>query len=801
MNKFLAMFLSLAMLFSIAAGLSFTAKAATSINSITIQEVVLPRPGATPSAKWSKTGVSWNADGIKWYEVPNSGYDIELSSDAKFVEGKKYKASFVAWANTGYEFSAPSSMSATIDGFTATVSQYAGRDTKRVVLVSYIFTCEYKTITSVVLTSDPFEKGTVLTTDFFYPQGEGVSPICVSTFTRNGESISIGEKVTYGDYGANVVLAPMENYKFADNVRVTMGNKTFTVTLKLGMGIVVKSADNLWHIDCDHIYGDYEHTATTHWKACSECGEKTYLDTHDFSESVVSGNTVYTCVNCGYEKTTKNMVDGYFYAEVAGGVQILAYNGIQTNLNVPSKIDGKTVVSIGDYAFVKYANKTNITSITLPTTITSIGRGAFDGCTALTSVNIPSGVKRIEAETFLGCGELKNITIPYGVTYIGDSAFQSCGIYSVIIPCSVKTIKGSAFRSCENLENVVIPDSVTSLGNAFLSCTSLKSVVIGSGIASLAQGTFDGCKAIETLTLPVELTTIGKYNFDSGSVKTVNYRGTQAQFNAMSISTNTDLTSATKNYNYTEKTDIGQHKYVVKTVAPTCVEKGYTLNMCEGCGDAKNTKAVNALGHSYKVNTTKATLSLDGEVESKCSTCGHIQSITKIYYPETIKLSAVAYTYDGKAKKPSVEIVDSNGEKIAAEYYTISYPSGSKNVGTYTVKVTFKTNYVGATELTYVINPAKTSVKKVVAGKKSLKVTIKKKAKEVTGYEIQYSTSKKFTKSTTKTKTIKKYKTTSATLKKLKAKKKYFVRVRTYKTVKGKKYYSEWSAIKSKKTK
>ena len=110
-----------------------------------------------------------------------------------------------------------------------------------------------------------------------------------------------------------------------------------------------------------------------------------------------------------------------------------------------------------------------------------------------------------------------------------------------------------------------------------------------------------------------------------------------------------------------------------------------------------------------------------------------------------------------------------------------------------------KGKYSGTKTLTFKINPPKTSVKKLTAAKKSLKVSINKKTTQVTGYEIQYSTSKKF--KSAKKVTIKKAKTTSATIKKLKAKKTYYVRVRTYKTVGKTKYYSGWSTYKNKKTK
>ena len=96
--------------------------------------------------------------------------------------------------------------------------------------------------------------------------------------------------------------------------------------------------------------------------------------------------------------------------------------------------------------------------------------------------------------------------------------------------------------------------------------------------------------------------------------------------------------------------------------------------------------------------------------------------------------------------------------------------------------------------------PAKSAISKLTAGKKKITVTWKKETK-IKDYQLQYSTSKSFSKKSTKSKTIKSYKTTKTTLSKLKAKKYYYVRVRTYKTVNGKTAYSGWSASKKAKTK
>ena len=114
--------------------------------------------------------------------------------------------------------------------------------------------------------------------------------------------------------------------------------------------------------------------------------------------------------------------------------------------------------------------------------------------------------------------------------------------------------------------------------------------------------------------------------------------------------------------------------------------------------------------------------------------------------------------------------------------------------------VKFKGNYYGTVKMYLSINPKKTSLSKAMPTEKGFDLKWKKQAKEISGYEIAYSTSNKFTPKSTKTLTVGKGKTSNS-ITGLKAKKKYHVRIRTYKKVKGKKYYSDWSKAKSVKTK
>ena len=204
--------------------------------------------------------------------------------------------------------------------------------------------------------------------------------------------------------------------------------------------------------------------------------------------------------------------------------------------------------------------------------------------------------------------------------------------------------------------------------------------------------------------------------------------------------------------------------------------------------------------HKYISTLTKATVSKNGKITYKCS-CGATKSAATIYYPKKITLSTTNYTYNGKVRKPSVKVVGSNGKTISSANYTVSYPKGRKNVGKYTVTIKFKGNYSGTVKKTFNILPKSTSLSKITSKSKGFKVYWKKQASQTTGYQLQYSTSSKFSTKTTKTLTIGKNKTTNKTVSKLKSKKKYYVRVRTYKTVKynGKstKLYGSWSKAKA----
>jgi len=137
---------------------------------------------------------------------------------------------------------------------------------------------------------------------------------------------------------------------------------------------------------------------------------------------------------------------------------------------------GSGVTSIGAYAF---SSCSNISSVNIPNTVTSIGENAFER-TAIAEINIPQSVKSMGAFAFNCCTNLTNVEIPSSVTTIGNGTFDSCtNLTSVEIPSSVTTIGHGAFYGCTNLTNVEIPDSVTVIGDeVFENCENLTSVSV-----------------------------------------------------------------------------------------------------------------------------------------------------------------------------------------------------------------------------------------------------------------------------------------------------------------------------------
>ena len=171
---------------------------------------------------------------------------------------------------------------------------------------------------------------------------------------------------------------------------------------------------------------------------------------------------------------------------ISEGVTSIGWHAFNGCTGLASVTIPEGVTSIGVWAF---HNCSSLTTVTIPSSVTSIGVGAFDACFSLISFNVVNGNSNYSAingllcskdgKTLLACPPgLATVTIPSSVTSIGSDAFCNCsGLTSVTIPSSVTSIGSDAFRGCDNLTSVRIPSSVTEIGYAaFVECPNLESV-------------------------------------------------------------------------------------------------------------------------------------------------------------------------------------------------------------------------------------------------------------------------------------------------------------------------------------
>lgn len=452
------------------------------------------------------------------------------------------------------------------------------------------------------------------------------------------------------------------------------------------------------------------------------------------------------------------------------GAYIKAMDGLDANVTA-FEISGDATDEDSEGLFVIFNPNTTSTTVTLPDGEWDVyvdaehaGTEVLDTVSGEVKVDAISAMVLVQEKATSGtCGDNLTWTIEDGtLTITGTGAMNDydgasklspfrdvTDITKVVISEGVTSIGNQAFAGCKNLKSIEIPKEITSIGNyAFLGCRSLESVEIPEGVTSIGFYAFSTCTSLKSVVIPKELKSIGNDAF----------------YNCENLT----IYSARDSYaeKYAKKNDIS------------------FVAICQ---------------HEYKTTITKATTSKDGLSVTECSVCGNVKSKTTIYRPKTVTLSTTSYTYNGKVKKPSVTVKDSKGKTISSSNYTVTYASGCKNVGTYKVTIKLKGNYSGTLTKTFKINPAATSISKLTAKSKGFTAKWTKKTTQVTGYQIQYSTSSSF--SNAKKVTISKNSTTSKTISKLAKNKKYYVRIRTYKTVNGTKYYSSWSSKKSIKTK
>ena len=252
----------------------------------------------------------------------------------------------------------------------------------------------------------------------------------------------------------------------------------------------------------------------------------------DFKYAVLS-EADQTCAITGYTGSATALkipseLDGYTVTSIGYGAFYSCSS--LTSVTIPN-----SVTSIGDWAFY-YC--TALTNITIPDSVTSIGDSAFYGCFALTEIKVDTGNPNYTLESGVLFNQNKtelicypagkqdtSYIVPNSVTSIGKNAFEGCtALTSVALPNSVTSIGENAFENCTALTSITIPDSVTSIsGRAFDGCTALTSITIPNSVTSIGEWAFAWCTALTSVTIPNSVTSIGEKAFSDCTLLTTIY--------------------------------------------------------------------------------------------------------------------------------------------------------------------------------------------------------------------------------------------------------------------------------------
>ena len=339
---------------------------------------------------------------------------------------------------------------------------------------------------------------------------------------------------------------------------------------------------------------------------------------------------------------------------------------------------------------------------------------------------------------------------------------------SYMVPEGVVSISSGAFMCQKYLENVTIPSTVYYVGEmAFEAVENLKSADIGAKV--LRDQVFYDCKKLVNVNLQNTVVIIGEEAFMGiGATSLVLPESVQYAEDMWSVSLK-KLEVRNPNCEL-----IGTCSYVNQLVV-----YGY-----EG-----STAEVYAKKYGYRFK-------LIGEEEKP----GEGLSEGTINR-DTVQLSKTSYTYNGKAKKPEVILKDKFGNIIKKENYKVTYKN-NKNVGLATVKIQLAYPYTGTIKTTFSIKPPVSSITKTEKTENGFRVQWKGvKASQIDGYEIQYSTDKKFKKESSKRVFVNQSNVVKKNIKAADTENKYYVRIRSYKVVskdgKTERLYSKWSEKKT----
>ena len=276
----------------------------------------------------------------------------------------------------------------------------------------------------------------------------------------------------------------------------------------------------------------------------------------------------------------------------------------------------------------------SITSITLPNDLTSIGNGAFYGCTNLALSSLPNTVTAIGDYAFRDCYQITLTSLPNGVTYIGEYAFSACSNLALSsLPSGITSISMRAFMSCVSITISSMPSGVTSIsGYAFYNCYQLPSMNL-SNVTSVGSNSFYGCRNMTSLNGNGAITSLSSSAFNGcSSLKTVSLPNMAVS----SLSTVFGNSTASSACQALEFCDIGSSAGIASNAFANCYAletlvlrktssittlsnvSAFTNTPMRGYGGKTGTVYVpEDLITSYQTATNWSTLYNDGTVEFK----------------------------------------------------------------------------------------------------------------------------------------------------------------------------------------
>lgn len=527
-------------------------------------------------------------------------------------------------------------------------------------------------------------------------------------------------------------------------------------------------------------------------------------------EAVVAAPVEAAAAECEAELGLAANADGDLVIE---GTTLLRYDGDAAQVAVPAG-----VTAIGDGAFAgkaalrqvdlpgglatvgagAFRDCAALRALALPDSVTRLGEGAFEGCAALAQVRFPAGAVRLDTGAFMGCTALKAVDV--ALADAGSGVFRDCVALETATLRAAPMVQARMFENCKALRAVKLPPEVAHVGGgAFRGCGKLASIDLSAtGATYVGENAFDGCTALKTALLPATLEAVRAYAFHNCAKLTkVNLEDTGVQ---AVYAHAFDGCAALKKVALPDILVKERQGY-----SPLPRIDGYAFANCKSlaaftCGEYARVYEAEAGSVFWRHGPRLAVRGVEGsDMEAYCLDNGipfkGSPSSTRISLSgATIALSSEEFTYDGEAQVPEVTVTLGGKRLRAGTDYSVAC-ADNVDVGYATVTVRGVHAYAGTRTARFKILPMPTHITRLKLDGDRLTIAWRKRNKQVSGYQLQYSAKADFAHA--QTVNVPGANRAKWTVYLSQPGREAWARVRVYTLVGSAKLYSEWSEAKS----